>query len=126
MSLTAPPAWLATWQPVRDFRAKANRLPGSATSWWRSIEENVRVGGKATSSHLLALGADFVPRGTWRAFLSAARRQGLVAIAEGDHVHVQYQPAGTFDAALAALLPYLHDPASQVAPGSTNAGGQVL
>jgi len=63
------------------------------TSWWRSPAENARVGGAAQSQHLWAAAADL--GGDFREIARGMRRQGLIAIEEADHVHVQAWPAGT-------------------------------
>jgi uncharacterized protein YcbK (DUF882 family) len=66
-----------------------------ATSWYRDSLGNRGVGGATYSQHLLAFAADFsMPRGQMRAFTVAATELGMVAIDEGDHVHVQMYPAG--------------------------------
>ena len=66
---------------------------GAATSWWRSPAVNRAQGGDPLSQHLLALALDFEVDRPSDAVRSL-RRQGLVAIDEGDHVHAQLFPAG--------------------------------
>ena len=68
-------------------------------SWWRGIAHNRSVGGHPYSQHLLGTAADFVPARGWTnpELVAAARRAGLIAIDEGDHVHLQLHPAGTLD-----------------------------
>lgn len=100
MSVVAPPSWLAAWPPVGDFVARVRRIDADAfaTSWWRGIADNARVGGHPYSQHLLGLAADFVPGRTPAGRIVAlARAQGLVAIDEGDHVHLQLLRAGLAD-----------------------------
>lgn len=91
-----------------DFVGRFNRAAsapldrsGSLTSWWRSWEENLRVGGSTSplSQHLAGLAVDVVP-GNWPAFVRSARAAGLVAVDEGDHVHVQLWPRGGLNARL--------------------------
>lgn len=66
-----------------------------ATSWYRDVEENRRVGGDQESQHLLGFAIDVDgPRDVLDAFLVEARGVGLVAIDESTHVHVQLMPAG--------------------------------
>lgn len=69
------------------------------TSWWRDIGDNARAGGHSHSQHLLGLALDVVPLapGTPAQLAAAARAAGLVAIVEGDHVHLQKSPAGVWD-----------------------------
>jgi len=79
---------------LSDFVSRVNRIRGisTASSWWRSPEENVRVGGNRDSQHLFALGADLV--GDNQRILADARALGLIAVDEGRHVHVQGWPKG--------------------------------
>lgn len=64
------------------------------SSWWRSLAENGAAGGAPRSQHLVGTAIDVVTRD--RALVVAeARAVGLVAIDEGDHVHVQLWPAAT-------------------------------
>lgn len=58
------------------------------TSWYRSPAKNRLVGGNPESQHQLALGTDWVTSRPLD-FVRAMQRQGLVAVDEGDHVHVQ-------------------------------------
>jgi len=102
MSLQAPPLAFARAFPefYRWLLPRLNELARTfpnwqATSWYRTPGRNFEVGGAARSQHLLAWAADFSgPRDQARAFVELARRRGLVAVDEGDHVHVQMFPAG--------------------------------
>lgn len=68
-----------------------------ATSWWRGPDQNRNVGGSQFSQHLGALALDIGgTRDQLRGSVAAARSRGLVAVDEGDHVHVQLLPAGVF------------------------------
>lgn len=64
---------------------------GSVTSWGRTPQHNVAVGGVPDSGHLLWIAADVVYDNTHgedgRGVL--ADRLGLMLIHEGDHDHVQ-------------------------------------
>jgi hypothetical protein len=92
------PLW---WMPyVADFERRADAavagLPLTLTSWGRTISRNRAVGGAARSQHLLWTAADFA--GSRSAKLEAMRRAralGLVALDEGDHLHLQRWPAGS-------------------------------
>lgn len=72
------------------------------TSWWRSPQENIRVGGDPRSQHLLGLALDIVPSDTTLSNLASAFKNyasdvldtPFVAVLESDHVHVQRFPAG--------------------------------
>lgn len=66
---------------------------GSVVSGLRSVVRNKSVGGKADSKHLTGLAVDVVldtmsPLAL-ESFISAAHRVGLIAVSEGDHVHIQ-------------------------------------
>lgn len=94
------------WQPIESiapgiynyfFRAVEAGLSESRSvalsSWWRSRSENSRVGGDASSQHLVGFAADLVvddPAAVVDRMISV----GLTAVDEGDHVHVQLLPAG--------------------------------
>lgn len=67
-----------------------------ASSWWRDAETNRRVGGHPDSQHLLGLALDVTgPAEVLQDFLIAARLQGLTALDERTHAHIQLFPAGT-------------------------------
>lgn len=64
------------------------------TSGLRTPERNAAVGGKPNSQHLRGTAGDYVvPQDQKSAFIANAEAQGLQAIDEGDHIHVQ-QPRG--------------------------------
>jgi hypothetical protein len=96
------PEW---WRPYFDsFVSRASELIRSTgaqpTSFIRSTYDNTRVGGAPNSQHLVATALDLVPRmGSSNSIVAArARSLGLVAIDEGDHVHVQLFKADTLPA----------------------------
>jgi len=66
-----------------------------ATSWWRSATDNRAVGGHPRSQHLLGLAVDLQALDP-RLLLMDLNSQGLTVIDEGDHLHVQTFPSGTF------------------------------
>lgn len=73
--------------------------PTMITSWWRSPNENRRVGGHPDSQHLVGLAFDVVPgKGTSRLAISEAaqrfREFGFTVEPAEAHVHVQTFPAG--------------------------------
>jgi len=73
---------------------------GIPTSWYRTPDANARAGGSLDSQHLFGFAADFVPGATsWLLLRDQARRIGLIAVPESDHLHVQVFPAGTLRAA---------------------------
>jgi len=75
-------------------RVVAGAPPGTfLTSWFRSPAENRRVGGLAESQHLWAAAVDLA--GDLPEIARGMRRQGLIAVEDADHVHVQAWPAGT-------------------------------
>lgn len=95
--------------PLPIVRAVHNRLPGvyhhlirgllvaaqpfdgvRLTSWWRTPEHNRAVGGHPESQHLVGLAFDLVaPPLAMHRIAQRARDVGLVAVNEGDHVHLQ-------------------------------------
>lgn len=63
------------------------------TSWYRTPQFNRSIGGDADSQHLFGLAMDIA--GPQLVFsLGLARRNGLVAVMERDHLHVQAFPKG--------------------------------
>jgi len=68
----------------------------SVTSWYRTPEKNRIEGGAAQSQHLFGLAWDVVvPRDALDHLQGHLRAQGLTAVRERDHVHVQAFPAGS-------------------------------
>lgn len=106
MSIQSPPAQLVNAYPdfyrwlLPRLNLIARTFPNwQATSWWRSNARNLDVGGAPRSQHLLAWAVDFAgPRDQSRQLVALAESVGLVAIDEGDHVHVQMFPAGVIPA----------------------------
>jgi len=72
----------------RLLAAVALERDARATSWWRDRVLNADVGGHPQSQHLLGFAVD-VAVAQPAAFVAEARAQGLVALDEGTHVHVQ-------------------------------------
>ena len=66
----------------------------SVTSWFRTKKRNKGVGGSGESFHLCGLGVDCVLDipDDQDPFIKRARRLGLDAIFEGDHIHLE--PSG--------------------------------
>ena len=66
----------------------------SVSSWFRTKKRNKGVGGNAESFHLCGLGADCVLDlpDDQDLLVKRARRLGLDAIVEGDHIHLE--PSG--------------------------------
>lgn len=64
---------------------------GSVVSWLRSWKRNQEVGGHESSLHLVGLAVDIVfdDDVEKKAGMQMAERLGLLAIDEGDHVHIQ-------------------------------------
>jgi uncharacterized protein YcbK (DUF882 family) len=63
----------------------------SVTSWYRTPRRNRAVGGHPSSLHLKGLAVDLVADdpSAHPTIAAHARRLGLVAIQEEDHVHIQ-------------------------------------
>lgn len=104
MSLAPPPLAISSqigfWIPGiwQVFVAAANRglAEGGATqvtSWWRSPEENRRVGGNEESQHLLGLAFDAAAP-SLPLLAGALRSVGFVVVEERQHIHVQAYQAG--------------------------------
>ncbi len=71
--------------------------PGDeVSSYWRDPGHNFSVGGSQDSQHLVALGIDltFTRVDSKQAALRGATAQGLVAVDEGTHLHLQAFPRG--------------------------------
>jgi len=64
----------------------------TGTSWFRTPEENFRVGGEPESQHQLGFAFDAV--GDWEGVRDRAKAAGLFPVIESDHIHVQVMPAG--------------------------------
>lgn len=62
---------------------------GRVTSWDRSPEKNVSVGGRRFSFHLVGLAKDVVELDDVDAFIADCFFAGLEAVDEHDHVHVE-------------------------------------
>lgn len=105
MTVQAPPQAFVNffWPELQEFLGRVNRTPGNVwfTSWWRSWDENLAAGGSTNplSQHLAGLAVDVVarPPSTPRGIVQAARASGLVAVDEGDHIHIQLWPRGGLD-----------------------------
>ncbi len=97
-----PPELLASaWFPfILNFYwsavAGAQGFTGlQVTSWFRTPEKNRIEGGAQQSQHLFGLAWDLtVPRNSLQHLAEHMRAQGLVAVQERNHVHVQAFPAG--------------------------------
>jgi len=68
----------------------------SVTSWGRTLRRNALVGGIDHSLHLDWLAADLVPDdpAQSQAVAELARRNGLQAVVEADHIHVELDLRG--------------------------------
>jgi len=85
---------------ISEFAQKVMILCGkhfcSVTSWVRTPRRNAAVSGHPESVHQLGLAVDLVPDfdtpGKYAEIARDARRLGLVAQVESDHVHVQAIP----------------------------------
>lgn len=91
------PSWWA--EPVFAFEQLADEvvagLPLKLTSWGRTRSRNRAVGGAARSQHLVWTAADFAgPKWAKDEARRRAKRAGLVALDEGDHLHLQLYRAG--------------------------------
>jgi len=58
------------------------------TSWYRTLEDNARVGGVPTSLHQVGLALDLVGPGTAK-IAELWRGLGLDQVDEGDHLHIE-------------------------------------
>ncbi len=73
------------------------------TSWFRSVDQNRRVGGDPDSQHLFGLAFDIVPgKGTSRLAINEAAGRfaqfGFTVVPDSTHVHVQVFPRGVLRA----------------------------
>jgi len=67
----------------------------TVTSWFRTPEKNRIEGGAQQSQHLFGLAWDLsAPRESLEHLAQHMAAQGLVAVRERNHVHVQAFPAG--------------------------------
>lgn len=106
LSVATPPLELlqTSWLPhIHDFvRRVVRSIPPGRTSaqltlssWFRDARTNQLVGGDPDSQHLFALAADFTgPRIVLEQVALLAQLNGLVAVLEPGHLHVQRHPAG--------------------------------
>ena len=79
----------------RAMAMLAGRGGVQMTSGTRTPEHNAEVGGKPNSQHLRGTAGDYVvPADQKAAFIAEAQQNGLHAIDEGDHIHVQAQRQG--------------------------------
>jgi len=101
--LIPPPALLASgWFPfILNFYWKVAgvffRYPGRVglSSWFRTPEMNRTAGGSPESQHLFGLAMDLtMAPAILPDVTSVAQQNGLVAVQERGHVHVQAFPAG--------------------------------
>lgn len=102
-----PPELLrSNWLPlIRDFYlrvlAGAGGFPALlVSSWFRTPEKNQTEGGSPESQHLFGLALDITgPPQNQQHLVDHMRAQGLVALRETSHVHVQFLPRGVLAAA---------------------------
>lgn len=70
----------------------------STTSGIRTAKRNRSVGGAATSKHRIGWADDLVPddmsKASRLAVVKTARALGMIAVDEGDHIHIQGRKAG--------------------------------
>jgi uncharacterized protein YcbK (DUF882 family) len=93
MALRAPPATPLTTLFARLVVAVASAARAQsigASSWFRSPEENARVGGVPSSLHLQGLAIDLVGDAASLGRISSIWGAiGLYAKDEGDHLHLE-------------------------------------
>jgi uncharacterized protein YcbK (DUF882 family) len=67
------------------------RFPFRVTSFYRDALHNAEVEGHAHSRHMFWLAMDVVlwTKGVKSTFILEAQRQGLKAVPESDHIHIQ-------------------------------------
>lgn len=114
MAFEYPPDPIAReWYPlivdfIRRVTSAFQQVPGFMlvpTSWYRDPAHNAAVGGDPYSQHQVALALDVQVEFSGISSSMArevaawfARRQGLTAVVEADHLHLQLLPAGTLQA----------------------------
>lgn len=97
ISARAPGFW-------RDFGESADRaldgIDGTVTSWFRSLADNLRVGGVVESQHRWGCAMDLVVADPGQRALAVQRlkAEGFFVVVEATHVHFQAFPAGTLGA----------------------------
>ena len=100
MTARVPPTQLLTQDPWRGLifefvrRVSGTLFQGQTlTSWYRTPDENAAVGGSGESQHLFGIGLD-VSGPHLETTKQLARRNGLIAVSEPSHLHLQLFPAG--------------------------------
>lgn len=98
MSVRTPPFWHPWTSHFVDnvMAAAVGNDNLTATSWYRDQAANERADGREFSQHRMGWAVDVVGSGSHQ-FAKDARARGLVAVIEGDHVHVQLLRAGTLE-----------------------------
>ena len=95
LRLFAPLVQIFAGRLQRAFQAAGSPSSLVFTSGLRTTSENAAVGGDVNSQHLLGLAADFDgPQRELERFETAARAQGLIAVMEPTHLHLQLFPRG--------------------------------
>lgn len=111
-----PPQYLANAQATAELLENVRTILGvplRVTSGWRSDADNARVGGSATSGHLTARAADFVPIGMSlqdaARKMEAAKANGQLSYGEviyyptDGHIHITLPGVGGNGEALIKL-----------------------
>lgn len=86
---------MSTGRQMATFIAQVAMLcldhDASVSSWIRTPERNKRVGGHPQSQHLTGTACDLVTDQVEdkQPLIEAATKLGLVALDEGDHIHIQ-------------------------------------
>ncbi len=93
------PQWAAAVEGALVQIDVGGSEPTTLTSWWRSPNENKRVGGHPDSQHLVGLAFDVIPgKGTSALAINEAaqrfRQFGFTVDPAATHVHVQTFPPG--------------------------------
>ena len=105
MTVRAPP-WILHRGAHRFFGGTlfkaAEGLDLEVTSYWRSREENERVGGHPFSQHLVGWAIDVVGPDI-EIFAERVGAAGLVPVHEIDHLHIQLLPAGALELLFASF-----------------------